>query len=146
MLGTTLRRCFTAIIFGIAAAAVRAAGIERFEEAPLLGERATAVTPRGLSKTPTLVVLKLAGVLSVRPVEVVEREHTNGGPLIGAPAVWEGLAGFRGQGVKIAVLDSGIDFTHANFEPNPRDGIGRFGIGRRTHVGRVSNTSCAEAI
>ena len=35
-------------------------------------------------------------------------------PLIGAPRVWEDL-GYRGEGVTIAVIDSGTDYTHANF-------------------------------
>jgi len=33
-------------------------------------------------------------------------------PLIGAPEVWEDL-GFDGEGVTIAVIDTGIDYTHA---------------------------------
>jgi len=38
-----------------------------------------------------------------------------GVPLIGAPLAWDGLSGFHGEGVKIAVIDTGIDYTHANF-------------------------------
>src|SRR5207302_386189 len=36
-------------------------------------------------------------------------------PFIGAPTVWQGSPGFRGEGVKIAIIDTGIDYTHANF-------------------------------
>ena len=36
-------------------------------------------------------------------------------PFIGAPAVWDGLAGLHGEGIKIAVIDTGIDYTNANF-------------------------------
>src|SRR5439155_598 len=32
----------------------------------------------------------------------------------GTPAVWQSL-GLHGEGVKIAIIDSGIDYTHANF-------------------------------
>jgi subtilisin family serine protease len=36
-------------------------------------------------------------------------------PFIGAPLVWQGTPGFRGEGMKIAIIDTGIDYTHANF-------------------------------
>jgi subtilisin family serine protease len=29
--------------------------------------------------------------------------------------VWDGLAGLHGEGIKVAVIDTGIDYTHANF-------------------------------
>ena len=35
-------------------------------------------------------------------------------PYIGAPATWDQTA-FRGEGVKVAIIDTGIDFTHKNF-------------------------------
>ena len=40
--------------------------------------------------------------------------NTNGIPLIGAPSVWQNL-GLHGENIKIAVIDTGIDYTHANF-------------------------------
>jgi subtilisin family serine protease len=58
---------------------------------------------------------------------------------IGAPAAWQ--AGYTGEGVKVAVLDTGVDQTHLdlasrelgekNFSDAP-DGVDRFGHG--THV------------
>ena len=42
-------------------------------------------------------------------------DNVNGVQLIGAPGVWAGLAGFHGENIKIAVIDTGIDYTHANF-------------------------------
>ncbi|MEV4411076.1 S8 family serine peptidase [Catellatospora sp. NPDC049609] len=58
----------------------------------------------------------LPGVLAVVPDQPV-RAHTDVSvPLVGAPQVWQGTAGAgapaRGTGVTVAVLDSGIDYTH----------------------------------
>jgi subtilisin family serine protease len=63
-------------------------------------------------------VRALPGVVKVVPVLTHQRDNASGVPYIGAPAVWEGLSGLgrvRGEGVKIAVIDTGIDYTHANF-------------------------------
>lgn len=57
----------------------------------------------------------LPGVVAVRPLQVMERDNSRGVPMIGAPGVWDGVAGLRGEGIKVAVIDTGIDFTHANF-------------------------------
>ena len=56
----------------------------------------------------------LPGVVAVRPLQLMRPDNTNGIPLIGAPGVWQSL-GFRGEGVKVAVIDTGIDYTHANY-------------------------------
>ena len=52
-------------------------------------------------------------VLAVRPVADYELYLSETVPYIGASAVQD--AGFTGDGISIAVLDSGIDYTHANF-------------------------------
>jgi subtilisin family serine protease len=57
----------------------------------------------------------IPGVVGVRPVFLTTRDNTNGVPMIGTPAVWAGAPGFRGEGMKIAIIDTGIDYTHANF-------------------------------
>jgi minor extracellular serine protease Vpr len=36
-------------------------------------------------------------------------------PFIGAPEVWQGIPGFKGEHIKIAIIDTGVDYTHANF-------------------------------
>ena len=36
-------------------------------------------------------------------------------PLIGAPQAWQGVAGTTGAGVKVGIIDTGIDYTHADF-------------------------------
>jgi len=58
---------------------------------------------------------QIAGVTGVKGVNTYERDNAIGVPRVQAPAVWAGLPGYRGEGVKIAVIDSGIDYTHATF-------------------------------
>jgi subtilisin family serine protease len=56
---------------------------------------------------------QLPGVVGVHPARLVQRSHANSLPLLGVPGVWD-LA-VKGNGVRIAVIDSGIDYTHADF-------------------------------
>ena len=60
----------------------------------------------------------LPNVVAVHAVQLVERDNVNSIPYLNIPTeVWDpedGL-GFTGAGVKIAVIDTGIDYTHANF-------------------------------
>ena len=57
----------------------------------------------------------LPGVVSVLPVGLHDMSNVRSVPFVGAPAVWSGVPGFRGENVKIAIIDTGIDYTHANF-------------------------------
>jgi minor extracellular serine protease Vpr len=57
----------------------------------------------------------IPGVLSVKAVGQYERLNATSVPLIGAPLAWQLPGQFQGQGVKIAVIDTGIDYTHADF-------------------------------
>ncbi|MFL5272166.1 MAG: S8 family serine peptidase, partial [Anaeromyxobacteraceae bacterium] len=63
----------------------------------------------------------LPGVVAVRPVRVFRPnivqnpDNAVSVPFIGAPAAWEGVNGVRGEKVKVAIIDTGIDYTHANF-------------------------------
>jgi subtilisin family serine protease len=57
----------------------------------------------------------IPGVTRVLPVARHERNNSQSVPYIGTPAVWAGLPGYRGEGVKVAIIDTGIDYTHANF-------------------------------
>jgi minor extracellular serine protease Vpr len=54
-----------------------------------------------------------AGVLRITPAGVYEKSLAETVPYIGARALQN--AGVRGTGVRVAVLDSGIDYTHAAF-------------------------------
>jgi subtilisin family serine protease len=60
----------------------------------------------------------LPNVVAVRGIQVVERDNATSLPFLNIPTeVWDpedGL-GYTGAGVKIAVIDTGIDYTHANF-------------------------------
>ncbi|WP_380285304.1 S8 family serine peptidase [Kitasatospora purpeofusca] len=63
----------------------------------------------------------LPGVAAVHPIVRKRRDNAYSVPVTGAPAVWAGgsseggAAGSTGQGVRIGVADSGIDYTHADF-------------------------------
>ena len=57
----------------------------------------------------------LPEVVAIRGVQKFERNNETSVPFLGVPeSVWEDT-GFTGAGVKIAVIDTGIDYTHANF-------------------------------
>ena len=56
----------------------------------------------------------LPGVVAVRPLRTYTRDNANAIPFIGAPAAWT-ETGVTGEGVTIAVIDTGIDYTHADF-------------------------------
>ncbi len=60
-------------------------------------------------------IAALPGVISVLPVMRHERDNSSSVPYIGAPTVWQGIPGVRGEDVKVAIIDTGIDYTHANF-------------------------------
>jgi minor extracellular serine protease Vpr len=55
-----------------------------------------------------------ADVRSVQPVSIVQKTLTTSVPFIGADQVWTDF-GVRGQGMRVAIVDTGIDYTHASF-------------------------------
>lgn len=67
-----------------------------------------------ISRADVASLASLPNVVAVRAIQ----QHTPGNatsvPYIGVPGVWEDL-GYTGAGVKVAVIDTGIDYTHANF-------------------------------
>jgi len=67
-----------------------------------------------ISRADVAELSTLPNVLAVRAIQ----QHTPGNatsvPYLGVPGVWEDL-GFTGAEVEIAVIDTGIDYTHANF-------------------------------
>jgi minor extracellular serine protease Vpr len=60
-------------------------------------------------------LLSAPNVVALHRIQAMKPDNTKGVPLIGAPSVWAGLNGFHGEGVKVAVIDTGIDYTHADF-------------------------------
>ncbi|GAA2656806.1 peptidase S8 [Paractinoplanes durhamensis] len=54
-------------------------------------------------------------VVAVHPLQSIKPDNVNGVPLVGAPSVWNAPDKFRGEGVKVAIIDTGIDYTHADF-------------------------------
>ncbi len=57
----------------------------------------------------------IPGVTAVYPVAPKRRDNSSAVPLQSAPPAWQGVAGLRGEGQTIAVIDSGVDYTHADF-------------------------------
>jgi len=56
----------------------------------------------------------LPGVKAVHRITPKQASNSSSVPLIGAPEVWKGR-GETGQGVRVGVIDTGIDYTHADF-------------------------------
>lgn len=56
-----------------------------------------------------------AGVVDVLPVRTYHLTNVVSVPRIQAPIAWSGADGVRGEGIKVAIIDTGIDYTHANF-------------------------------
>ncbi len=57
----------------------------------------------------------LPGVLEVKSVRTYHLVNAESVPFIGAPAVWQGPPGLHGEHVRVAIIDTGVDYTHANF-------------------------------
>ncbi len=62
---------------------------------------------------------RLPGVKSVHRLQPQYPTNSTSVPFIGAPAVWENTLGLpipaKGEGISIGIIDSGIDYLHANF-------------------------------
>jgi minor extracellular serine protease Vpr len=58
---------------------------------------------------------QLPGVVDVKHVATFKPTNVVSVPRIGAPLAWAGVLGVRGEGIKVGIIDTGIDYTHANF-------------------------------
>ncbi len=59
-------------------------------------------------------VAALPGVVAVHPVVTHELDNAVSVPFLGVPSVWQST-GYTGEDVKVAIIDTGIDYTHAGF-------------------------------
>jgi len=57
----------------------------------------------------------LPGVVAVKGVRTYHLDNAHSVPFIGAPQVWQGPPGLHGEHIRVAVIDTGVDYTHANF-------------------------------
>jgi subtilisin family serine protease len=57
----------------------------------------------------------LPGVIGVHVIPPKQRATAAAVPFIGAPALWSAPGGATGRGIRIGIIDSGIDYTHADF-------------------------------
>lgn len=65
-------------------------------------------------------IAKLPGVKAVYPDKPMKAQTEVSVPLINAPKVWNGTPPSTGKGVTVAVIDTGVDYTH----PDLGGGIG----------------------
>ncbi|GAA2270392.1 MULTISPECIES: S8 family peptidase [Kitasatospora] len=78
---------------------------------------------------------RLPGVRAVHPITLKRRSNGYSVPLTGAPAVWSGTAGLpgnTGEGVRVGIIDSGVDYTHADFGGPGTEEAFRSAAGART--------------
>ncbi len=59
-------------------------------------------------------IAALPGVTGIRALRTYKTDNVNAVPYIGVPNVWQ-FSGQTGAGQTIAVIDTGIDYTHADF-------------------------------
>ena len=58
---------------------------------------------------------RLPGVARVERVPLVRRALASALPVVRAPAAWAGPPMLQGDGITIGIIDSGLDYTHADF-------------------------------
>jgi len=65
---------------------------------------------------------ELSDTVRVEPVPMYKRSLASAVPFVGAPEAWENLPA-TGAGIKVGILDTGIDYLHADFggSGNPDD-------------------------
>ena len=84
-------------------------GSVTFRYSILLNAFSAKLSPQAAS-----ALAQRADVRSVQPVSIVKMDLSSSVPFIGAPQVWDKY-NVRGQGMHVAVVDTGIDYTHASF-------------------------------
>ena len=59
-------------------------------------------------------VTQLPGVVAVHRARTYELDNATSVPYLGVPGVWQST-GYTGKSIKVGIIDTGIDYTHANF-------------------------------
>jgi subtilisin family serine protease len=91
--------------------AVEAAGGRVVGELARLANAFVVVAPAGAVER----LEALAGVARVERVPEVRRALASAVPHVGAPVAWQTAGGLTGEGVRLGLVDSGIDYTHSDF-------------------------------
>ncbi len=60
-------------------------------------------------------IAEMDGVKAIHVLTPKTLDNASGVPLIGAPFVWNYGLGSRGEGIKIGIIDTGIDYLHTDF-------------------------------
>jgi subtilisin family serine protease len=98
----------------LAPALARAGAREIYRIRRALDGIAVLATPRQAA-----ALRRLEGVKAVRPIEPAVLHNRTSVPFVGAPALWGSTtpvaAGITGRGVRIGVVDTGIDYVHGDF-------------------------------
>ncbi|HEX7840239.1 MAG TPA: S8 family serine peptidase, partial [Kofleriaceae bacterium] len=68
-----------------------------------------------ISRGQLAALRSIPGVVDVKRVVTYSHDNFAAVQRIQAPFAWSGVAGVHGEGVKIAIIDTGIDYTHADF-------------------------------
>ena len=61
---------------------------------------------------------KQPGIKAIHPLVTKSLDNWNSVPLIGAPQLWDQagvFGGLDGDGIRVGIIDTGIDYMHANF-------------------------------
>ena len=66
-----------------------------------------------IARSKVAAIRALPNVVAVRGIAKLEPDNTQGVPYIGGDLAWD--SGLTGAGVTVAVIDTGIDYYHANF-------------------------------
>lgn len=68
----------------------------------------------GIARKELASLAGLPNVVAIHALRPMTLSNADSVPYIGTPQVWQAY-GFTGTGIKIAVIDTGIDYTHADF-------------------------------
>ncbi|MDX1662326.1 MAG: S8 family serine peptidase [Candidatus Promineifilaceae bacterium] len=83
-------------------------------------------------------IAALPGVKSVEPVPIHEPTHASSVGLISAPELWDSLGpDVTGDGISIGIIDTGIDYLHADFGGEGGDDPNLYLINDTTIIGDI---------